>query len=201
MPTSISAAVEGAIDEAVVRRLVTHVGGQIKTVYGRSGKDALQRNIKGYNNAARRAPWLVLIDLDNDTACIPLIRSKWVPEPAPYLCFRIAVREVEAWLMADAQRFAHYLSVAPKRISAEPEMLPHPKNEVVNLARRSRRKDIRKDMVPREGSGRRVGPAYASRLMEYVREYWQPAVAAERAESLRRAIACLRRLLVPGEQP
>ncbi len=200
MPTSISAAVEGAIDEAVVRRLVTHVGGQIGTVHGRNGKDELQRNIKGYNNAARRAPWLVLIDLDNDTTCVPLIRDKWVPDPAPYLCFRIAVREVEAWLMADVQTFAHYLSVTPKIISAEPEMLPRPKNEVVNLARRSRRKAIQKDMVPREGSGRRVGPAYASRLMEYVQEHWQPAIAAERAESLRRAITCLRRLLEQGEQ-
>jgi hypothetical protein len=36
---------------------------------------------------------------------------------------------------------------------------------VVELARYSRRRDIREDMVPRPGSGRSVGAAYTSRLI------------------------------------
>lgn len=194
MSTIISAAVEGDVDEAVVRRLITHAGGQPGSVYGRSGKPALRQKIGGYNHAARHTPWVVLVDLDNDADCAPPTLDKWVPVPAPNLCFRIAVREVEAWLMADARTLARYLSLGSGKIPAEPERLGRPKDAMVDLARRSRRMDIRKDMVPRERSGRRVGPAYTSRLIEYTREHWQPEVAARHAESLQRAITCLQKL-------
>ena len=66
---------------------------------------------------------------------------------------------------------------------------------MVNLARRSRRREIREDMVPRDQSGRSVGPAYVSRLIEYFQTFWRPNVAIERAQSLRRAVACLRQMI------
>jgi hypothetical protein len=50
-------------------------------------------------------------------------------------------------------------------------------------------------MIPREGSGRAVGPAYTSRLIEYVETAWRPREAAQRSESLRRALVCLERLV------
>lgn len=96
--------------------------------------------------------------------------------------------------MADAETLAGYLSVSMNRIPQIPENLDQPKNEMVNLGRHSRRRTIREDMAPREESGRRVGPAYASRLIEYVKNKWRPEVAARRSESLHRAILCLRRL-------
>jgi hypothetical protein len=191
----VSAAVEGIVDEAAVRKLIFHAGGRPGTVYGKSGKAFLRRQIHGYNNAARHLPWMVLVDLDSDAQCAPPLCEEWVPDPALYLCFRVAVREVEAWLMADADSLAGFLSVARSRIPADPEQLQNPKTELVNLARNSRRREIREDMVPRERSGRQVGPAYASRLMEYVETRWRPDLAAQRAESLRRAIDCLRRLI------
>ena len=194
-PVIISAAVEGIVDEAVVRRLVAHAGGRTGTVYGKKGKAHLRQKIGGYNNAARHAPWIVLVDLDHEEECAPPLRAGWIPQPASNLCFRVAVREIEAWLMADAETIAAYLSVAQSRIPADPENLEHSKIEMVNLARRSRRRAIGKDMVPREGSGRSVGPAYTSRLVEYVENRWRPDIAAPRAESLRRAIACLERLI------
>ena len=58
-----------------------------------------------------------------------------------------------------------------------------------------RRKRIREYMVPRHGSGRQTGPAYVSRLIEYVDTTWRPDVAARHADSLQRAITCLRRLV------
>lgn len=72
---------------------------------------------------------------------------------------------------------------------------------MVNLARRSRRKSVREDMVPGDKSSRRVGPAYTGRLIEYAATEWRPAVAARRSESLRRAIDCLRRLVDRGADP
>jgi hypothetical protein len=191
----ISGAVEGIVDEAVARRLVIHAGAHPGTIYGKNGKSFLRRQINGYNSAARHFPWLVLVDLDRDWECAPPLRKEWIPDPAPYLCFRIAVREIEAWLMADADTLAAFMSVARNRIAADPENLSDPKAEMVNLARHSRRREVREDMVPREGSGRLVGPAYTSRLVEYVEKRWRPETAARRANSLRRAIICLKRII------
>ena len=191
----LSAAVEGKVDEAVARKLVAEAGGEIGAVYGKQGKRSLRDKIRGYNNAARRAPWLVLVDLDDDADCAPPLRVAWLPEPAPLLCFRIAVRQVEAWLMADRDTLADFLSVTESRIPDDPEGLPNAKTALVNLARRSGRQAIRHDMVPREGSGRPVGPAYSSRMIEYIDRQWRPQVAAQRADSLRRAIACLNALV------
>jgi hypothetical protein len=191
----ISAAVEGIVDETVVRKLVVEAGGHPGTIYGKNGKPYLRRQIQGYNNAAKRSLWMVLVDLDRDAECAPPLCEEWVSDPAPYLCFRVAVREVEAWLMADAVSLSAFLSVASSAIPSDPEHLFDPKTEMVNLARRSRRREIQEDMVPRAGSGRSVGPAYASRLIEYVQTSWRPEVAIERADSLRRAITCLQRMI------
>lgn len=194
-PLVISAAVEGDLDEAVVQKLILNAGAQPGSVYGKNGKPALLNKISGYNNAARRTPWFVLVDLNSDAECVPPLRQEWLPSPAPRLCFRVAVRQVEAWLMADAETLAAYLRVARSTIPVAPETLDNSKVAMVNLARRARRSDLQQDMVPRQGSGRPVGPAYSSRLIEYVESHWRPQIAAHRSDSLRRAMACLRRLV------
>ncbi len=200
MSVIISAAVEGAVDEAVVRKLIAQAGGQTGSVYGKNGKPELLRRIDGYNNAARYSPWIVLVDLNGDAECAPSVLNDWAPTPAPKLCFRIAVREIEAWLIADAPTFSNYLSIRLGYLPSEPENLERPKDSVVNFARRSRRQAIRRDMVPREGSGRRVGPAYASRLIEYIEQHWRPRAAARRSDSLRRAMDCIEKLVANTRQ-
>jgi hypothetical protein len=183
------------VDEAVARKLIACAGGQVGTVYGKNGKDDLQKRINAFNNAARHLPWVILVDLNSDADCAPLLRQRWLPNPAPRMCFRVAVRQVEAWLMADAETLAQYLHVAQSAIPRDPETLPNAKTEMVNLARRSRRREIRADMIPREGSGRAVGPAYTSRLIEYVEKAWRPREAAQRSDSLRRALVCIEKLI------
>ena len=191
----VRAAVEGVTDAAVVRRLVDHVGGHILSVHGQKGKPYLRENIRGYSNAAYNMPWIVLVDLDMDADCPVTFRNKWLPEPAPDLCFRIAVREVEAWLLADADSLAHYLEVPRTRIPRDPEGREDPKGDIVGLARRSRRREVREDMALRSGSSRQVGPAYAGRLIDYAETVWRPDVAARHSDSLQRTIECLRRLI------
>lgn len=197
VPMIISAAVEGITDEAVVRKLIMHVGAEPGAVYGKNGKPHLKERIAGYNNAAQHAPWIVLVDLDRTADCAPPLRTDWLPAPARLLCFRVAVRTVEAWLLADGEALADFLGVARKKIPNNPESLATPKETMVNLARTSRRKAIRDDMVPRQGSGRAVGPAYASRLIEFASSGWRPEQASHQSDSLRRAIACLQNLVHP----
>jgi hypothetical protein len=194
--TYISAAVEGIVDEAVVRAIASAIGLNVTAVFGKNGKAYLSAKLSAYNQAARYTPWMVLIDLDNDEECAPPLKQELLPKPAKHMCFRIAVREVESWLLADRERAASFFSVSKFRIPTYPEAESNPKQTMINIARQSKRRAIREDMVPREGSGRNVGPAYASRLIEFVtdsRKGWRCRVAAEGAESLKRCIECLNR--------
>jgi len=184
-------AVEGDLDEAVLRRLVAHVGAEIGVVYGRNGKDRLKSHIGGYNEAARRFRWAVLVDLDHDHDCAPALRSDWLPEPSRFMCFRVAVREVEAWLLADAESIARFLGVSRALIPLDPEQLGDPKQTLTNLASRSRKRNIREALPPVPGSGRSVGVLYNPLMGSYARELWRPDVAAQHCDSLRRCLAGL----------
>lgn len=195
---TISAAVEGMVDEAVLCRLVEQAGGVSGPVYGKNGKQWLRQKIQGYNSAAFHSPWIVLVDLDHDAECAPPLRQDWLPNPAPGLCFRIAVRAIESWLLGDREHLSAFLGVGVSKIPADPDAVEDPKLAMVNLAQSSRRHDIRADMVPRPGSGREVGPAYSSRLIEFVTtasNSWRPEVAATRSDSLNRCLRCLRKLI------
>jgi|SRR6185437_6574541 len=190
----VSIAVEGITDEAVARRLIAHVGGQAGAAYGKNGKPALRQRINGYAHAAQFSPWLILVDLDHD-GCAPDLVAGWVTHPSRQLCFRVAVRTIETWLLADHISLAAFIGIAPSRIPVAPETLDNPKQSLVNLARGARKSAIRKDMVPHEGSGLSIGPAYASRVIEFASQHWCPGAAAQRSDSLRRAITCLCRLM------
>jgi hypothetical protein len=194
----ISGAVEGPTDEAVLRSLLVHVGAKPGQIYGGQGKQFLKQKIHGYNNAAKHSPWIVLVDLDRDAECAPSLLRAWISEPAPAMCLRVAVREVEAWLLADPDHLSNFLGIPASRVTSDPDELLDPKQTLVELARSSRRRNIREDMVPRPGSGRKVGPAYTSRLIEFVTPtgaLWRPDVAAHRSDSLRRCLRCLRLLV------
>jgi hypothetical protein len=194
-PLVINVAVEGIVDEVVAGRLAEAVGGSLSRVYGKEGKVALLRRLSGYNKAAEIQPWFVLVDLDHDEDCPPPFRRRHLPSEARLMCFRVETREVEAWLLADREGISWFLSVGERLVPADVEALDDPKAVVVGLARRSRRRDIRDDMVPRPGSGRKEGPAYASRPIEFAQSYWRPEVAAGSCESLRRSMKCLRQIV------
>ena len=194
-PMLVSAAVEGVVDEAVLRLLLDRAGAGLGRVYGKKGKGHLQSRVTGYNHAAQRFPWIVLVDLDRDFDCPPPLREAWLPAPAPRMCFRVAVRAVEAWLLADAEAIASFLGVSRARIPTVVEGLDDPKRVLVDLARESRRSEIREDLVPRLESGRTVGPAYTSRLVEFVDHRWRPDVAVRASDSLRRSREAIRRLV------
>ncbi len=193
-PVYIAAAVEGTLDDAVARRLIRDAGGLAASTYGLAGKQRLLGQLDGYNQAARFGRWLVLVDLDLSEPCAPPAREAWLPFPANNMCFSIVVREIEAWLMSDRESLASFLSVAASAIPPSPEAIDYPKEVMVEIARHSRRRYIREDMVPRDGSGRATGVAYNSRLSEFVDGPWSSAAAAASSPSLRRTLAHLRRL-------
>jgi hypothetical protein len=195
---TLSGAVEGPADEAVLQRLVEYSGATLGTVYGKRGKVHLRQRLPGYNAAASLSPWIVIVDLDHDADCAPELRSRWLPHPAPRMCFRVVVRALEAWLFADRERLARFLSLRVAQLPVYPDTLDDPKRLMIEMARRSSRRDIREDMAPRPGGGRSVGPAYTSRIIEFATDSWRgwrPDVAATYSNSLARSIQCLQRLI------
>jgi len=68
--------------------------------------------------------------------------------------------------MADSETLANFLDVSQSKIPANPEAVSGAKLAMVNLARTSQRQDIQEDMLPRPSSGRVVGLAYTSHLID-----------------------------------
>lgn len=188
------AAVEGELDDAVLRRIALHVGAQVGTVYGKEGKPQLRGRINGYNAAAHWHPWAVLVDLDESHSCPGDLRADWLPNEAPLMCFRVAVRQIEAWLLADSEESAAFLGVKRALIPKDPDEESNAKRRMVHLAENSRWRRIREAVAPAPGSGRSVGPLYNATLRNFVTERWRPEVAATRSDSLQRSLAALEAL-------
>jgi hypothetical protein len=190
----VSVVVEGLTDAAVLQKLLAVEGFELSGTYGLRGKNKLDESIRGYNNAARFSPWLVLRDLDHDSHCAAALAVELLPHPAEQMRFRIAVRETESWLLADAEALASYLRVARSRVPGNPDELDDPKETLVNIARQSRSSAVVDDMVPREGMSGTVGPGYTARIAEFAFSYWRPDVARLQSNSLERCIVRLREL-------
>ena len=140
---------------------------------------------------------LVLADLDREE-CAPALIRKWFAvapgQPIELPCrlsFRVAVREVEAWLLADRDALARFLEISVANIPRRPDDLNDPKRELLDIIRRKCRKSLRQDMLP-SGTAH-VGARYNRRLCKYVVDKWKPERAASNSPSLQRATEALSR--------
>ena len=185
----INIAVEDELSERIMYRLLDESGRfAVGATYRRGGFGYLRKTIHGWNQAAKWTPFLVLTDLDN-YACPSALMIDWLSAPKhPNLLFRVAVREVESWLLADSANLAGYFGVSIDRIPKNSDTLPDAKAALVDLARRSRFKVIRESIAPARGSTAKQGPAYNSYLGEFVRERWSFTTAKANSPSLARTI-------------
>lgn len=119
-PMVVTLAVEGRTDEAVGKRLLVHGGHDVGPVYGLKGKDYLDTKLRGYNNAARFSPWLVLRDLDNDASCAPPLRARLLPATSARMRLHIVVRAVESWLIADHEALSRFFGPARDSCQTDP---------------------------------------------------------------------------------
>lgn len=182
---SVCIVFEGPSDEPVARALVAGAGLSVSLARAAHGKSKIDPLLGKYASAAERQPWFVLRDLDQDAPCAPA----WLEgKPrARWFCLRMAVRETEAWLLADRDRFADFFRVAVKRIPAAPDELSDPKRTLVDLVRHSTSAKLRHALVPADGTHTQVGPGYVASLVEFGTQHWRLNVAAQRSDSLRRA--------------
>ena len=181
-------ATEDALSEAVGRRLIReHSNAVVGLPLRENGFGYLRRSIGKFTQLARTSPILLLTDLDRKPCPGAMIRE-WVgdnPLPSEFL-FRVVVRSVESWIMADAVEFAAFLCVSAARIPRDPETLLDPKRSLLQVALRANR-DVRADIVRQRGENLTPGTGYNTRLTSLVASQWCPDRAAQRSPSLDRA--------------
>ena len=190
-PIPIDLVVEDELSEAVASKLLelSSQSYAIRIVYSRGGYGYIKKNIGGFNNAAKGTPYLVVTDLDTED-CAPALIGKWLNKRTlhPNLLFRVAVKEVEAWLLAHRSAFAEFVGVREGLVPKNVEQIDDPKKKLIDIVRRSRRKRIREDIVPPQCSTREQGPDYNGRLVRFVEGYWDPRDCARVCRSLEKAI-------------
>ena len=191
IPIQIS--VEDLLTEAVVLSMLRQVGRFARgDIYTENGRSHVERKIRAYNHAAKAMPWLVVADLDRD-ACAPALIHQWLGETPrhPNLLLRLAVREIDAWILADRAAVADLLSIPLSKVPHMPDELQEPKECLIGLARGSRSRHVREGIVPAAGSTARQGPGYNSLLGQFVRNRWQLRRARRHSQSLDRAAKAL----------
>lgn len=184
--------VEGEIDEIIAHQIISRLGHEIGVGYGKRGVGYIQKKIQNFNETAQSILYLVLVDfMDTKLECPAQVISNWLPNKNELMFFRVVVREIESWVLADRESLAAFLNVNIELIPAKPENEPDPKRKLVNIARKSRSKKIRDALVPDQNSTAQVGKLYTSEIKRFVSDFWNIDTARKNSPSLNK---CLLRL-------
>ncbi len=192
-------AVEDELSEAVGRKLIGEIIGDGISVHAlrKGGFGYLKAKLRSFVEMSKHSPVLLLTDLDQ-AVCAPVLRKTWLGTmDAPQnLVFRVAVKEVEAWLLADSQNLSEYLGVQESAFPVRPDDDADPKASLLRIARRARR-SLRFDLLPEKGALSSQGIGYNRILCEFVEQHWSLHQASLRSGSLERA---RRRIAELGER-
>ena len=191
-PVEIDYSGEGTTDAEAARRLILAAGAQPGRDFTQRkqprGKEALDKRLQGYNAGAGHTPVLVLRDLDQEP-CAHHVVQTCLPRRHPDCLLRIAVRSLEAWLLADREAIASFAKVPLPKVPPTPETLPRPKHSLVQLLRHTRDRETRRTL----DLDTEAGPTWQQLggwSDEFIRLAWDPRRAAESgaAPSLSRAL-------------
>lgn len=184
--SGIALATEDELSEQVGLILAAEARLDVELRFRRGGNGYLQSRISNFCEMVSFQPVLVISDLDRQRCASQLV-AKWLGarvRPANLL-IRIAVREIEAWLLADHEAMGGLLG-RRAGLPREPDALLDPKQSLLNLARRAPKR-VREELLPLGGALASQGLGYNALLGEFVRTAWSPTRAALLSPSLRRA--------------
>lgn len=190
-------ATEDALSEAVGERLISEAAPTLRIAVrmGGKGNTYLKTRFPELANVSRRLPVLLLTDLDR-LPCAPHLVQSWAgAHPVPEnLLFRVVVREIETWLMADLSGFSSFFRIPMEKLDRHPEDLPDPKRKLLSLIGKYAKADIKRALLPAKGVRAPIGPGYNDVLRAFVRDEWSPERAAASSDSLDRVRRRLARL-------
>lgn len=193
-PIPIILAVEDQLSEMVARKILKESMPpfMVTQCLGNEGFGYLKAKVNAFNQAARGFPFFVLTD--QDSGCPPDKISDWIQGPLhPNMLFRIAVMEIESWVMADRDAFAKFLEIPLDKIPLQTDTIQNPKQFLLSLAQRSKVYRLRQDLVPPKGATSTQGPNYNGRLCGFVEKQWRVQQAKRHSESLNRALIRLQK--------
>lgn len=193
----VALVVEDVLSLYVMEKVMAYTerGYAVIRTLNESGVDKIRVSLTKYRNASHVLAHVVLVDLDN-APCAPSLRQQWGVATLPEaMLFRVAVREVEAWVLADRVGFASFAGIPQSKVSQAPETLTNPKQALINLVRQSRNRRLVAELVPEQGTSMSKGPLYNERLGQFVREKWDVAAAMHAAPSLQRTVDRLKHFL------
>ena len=189
--SSLVIAVEDELSGAVMSRLISFSGRNftINRVFNARGNVRLKDGMTKFCEASRVLPHIVLTDLDR-CPCPSELINNWNANQLPQqLLFRVAVREVEAWLMADRAGIAEFLHIDVNKVPHAPETEEDPKRTLINLARKSRKRRLSQEIVPEVGSTAKIGVLYNTHFVNFVNSQWNISQACLSAPSLKRTLS------------
>jgi hypothetical protein len=190
----IALATEDQLSEAVGLRLLAEtnlIANSTPQLLRKNGFGYLRSRIDSWRQMAERQIVLVLTDLDKATCPLVLLED-WLGSKRAcpqQLILRIAVREVESWLLADHEGLKQLVG-KKGRLPLAPDELSDPKQYLLSLAQNAPRA-VREDLVAQKGSIAMQGIGYNSRLTNWVQSVWCPQRAAALSPSLDRAMKAL----------
>jgi hypothetical protein len=186
--TKVALATEDVLSESVGLQLLAEINLAPKNVQllRKDGFGYLRSKVEAWKALARLKPVLLITDLDR-IACPQQLRDAWLTgsPPPPNLLLRIAVREVESWVLADHVAMRQLIGNKGK-LPPVPDDLPDPKSHLLQLAKLAPR-EVREDLVKENGAVASQGIGYNARLQALVASSWSPERASERSPSLARA--------------
>ena len=158
------------------------------------GNGKIKKQIRAYNTAAKYGYYFIITDLDTTYQCAPSLIKDWLPEQgSSQLLFRVAVHEIESWLLADRGNFAAFFSISQKLVPLNPDSEADPKRTVISLAKRSRKREIREAIVPIDNYVS-IGPGYNMQFQNFIQNIWNIDSARKNSQSLDRAIRSLEKI-------
>lgn len=185
--TPIAVATEEQLSEAIALRLISEIPTPHHVTFklGNKGNGYLRSRMSSWYQMAQQQVMVVLTDLDRAN-CVVEFRDQWLTNvPPDRLVFRVAVREVESWVLADHVAMRALIG-AKGVLPIAPDELPDPKQALLGLAKRAP-KQVREDLLKTIDGKLAQGLGYNARLKEWVNSQWSPHRAAERSPSLARA--------------
>lgn len=187
--TNVILAVEDELSEAISMKILRRFNIGIRYTIRGKGNVSLRQKAPEFNRSANGIDIFLLTDLDSAQNCPPGLIRTWIRGPLnPRFMFRVAVMEVESWVMADRIGFSSFLSIPLHRIPSPTDDILNPKEFLVSLARRSQKKIVREALVPAPGVNLSIGPVYNEFLSEFVQDYWDLQRAASVSPSLKRTL-------------
>lgn len=188
-------ATEDELSEQVGLALIQEVGLAAGQRLRRQGNGYLRSRIPNFCSIAAVQPILVISDLDQQV-CPSAMILNWLGQRIrpDNLLLRIAVREIESWLLADHDGMRVLLGRRVSgRLPDEPDALFDPKRELLKLAEHAPRA-TRDELLPQKGAFSPQGLGYNTLLSQFVKAQWSSDRAEKRSPSLKRTRQRIREL-------